>query len=228
MLALTECHKDKRGAIKAAAVGNPIVDWTALVEDVDSDLLGGAPLAQKATSKKKKALLSKSMGGSNNAVPPTLSALRILRSQSFRKPEKYYDPFASPLLFFRTPRYAFPGASTTESVETEYPLFPDEIAVEPELVKVRMSHRAYPPTGSGLVLPRLRLEVGEGSVVRDQGMEFTELWRRSLGKRAEDRDADGGRDGIEVVERNGTGVWGQKEMGEVGSWFGEALRGKWS
>ena len=179
MLALTECHGERRGAIRAAAVGNPIVDWTALV-DPEEQSLGGTRLGTSLKSTKHKNSSQGSFSSTDSA--PSRSTLLSLRSQYFRKPEKYFDPFASPLLFFRTPRYEVPGPVVTmDPAEAEY-ASPDE-EPEPELVKRRLSHLNYPPVSSGLVLPRMRLEVGEESVLREQGLEMVELWRRSQGKR---------------------------------------------
>ena len=222
MLALTECHGEKRGAVKAAAVGNPIVDWTALV-DPEEDLLGGTPMAQSLNTRKRKPLSTQAVRSNNSNSSPSRSALLSLRAQCFRKPEKYFDAFASPLLFFRTPRYAVPGPVTTmDPAEAEYALPPDE-EPQPELLKRRLSHRSYPPAGSDLVLPRMRLEVGNESVLKEQGMEMVALWRRSQDKRSESRDS-GAVNKIDTVIRDGSGLWGETEMMELGSWFGEVLR----
>lgn len=219
MLALTECHGERIGAIKAAAVSNPIVDWTALV-DPQEDLVGSKTTRTAPRSNKAKlSTLKDSNDNSHNTL--SRNALLSLRSQYFRKPEKYFDAFASPLLFFRTPRYAVPGPVVMDPAEAEY-ASPDE-EPEPELVKKRFSHRNYPPAGSGLVLPRMRLEVGEQSVLRGQGMEMVDLWRRSQTKHR-DSLLDAKENVLEDLVREGSGLWGESELGEVGRWLGEALR----
>ena len=224
MLALTECHGEKRGAIRAAAVGNPVVDWTALT-DPGEDSPDGAKMAQSLTMRRKKTSSSQKSGinGSSGSSNPTRPTLLSLRAQYFRKPEKYFDAFASPLLFFRTPRYAVPGPVTTmDPAEAEYASPPNE-EPEPELIKKRLSHRNYPPVGSDLVLPRMRLEIGEESVLREQGMEMLELWQRSQTKRAESQES-ATENKIDAVVREGSGLWGDREMMELGDWFGEVLR----
>ena len=220
MLALTECHGEKRGAIRAAAVGNPIVDWSAIIPP-EEGFMGGMSIGQTLKSKKNQ---SKSTSSSNSN--PSLDTLLALRAQCFTKPEKYFDSFASPLLFFRTPRYAVPGgpaASPNPSDPTEY-VWLDEKEPEPELVKKRLSHRNYPPLASDLVLPRMRFDFGEDSLLREQGMEMVELWRRSQSKRKESNPF-GNTNKIEAVTREGPGLWGEQEMLDVGRWFGEMLRG---
>lgn len=222
MLALTECHGEKRGGIKAAAVSNPIVDWTALV-DPEVEPLGGTDIQTSLKSESKAAKSNQQVSPrTTNVDPISRNTLLSLRSHYFRKPEKYYDPFASPLLFFRTPRYAVPSPFVTmDPSEAEY-ASPDE-EPDPVLVKKRLSHRTYPPVGSGLVLPKMRLEVGKESVLMEQGMEMVGLWRRSQEKQR-DLVLDMKENVLEDVVRAGSGLWGERELGEVGRWLGEALR----
>ena len=216
MLALTECHGGRAGMIKAAAVSNPVVDWTALAMSEEETGIG---------SKSQKREQSNPRASANNKSYnplPSREALLSLRSQYFRKPEKYFDAFASPLLFFRTPRYAVPGPFTMmDPAEAEYAS--PESEPEPEFVKKRLSHRTFPPAGSGLILPKMRLEVGEESVLREQGIEMVDLWRRSQTRQ---RDAVPGatQNAIEDVTKKGSGLWSEDDMDEVGRWLGSALR----
>ncbi|KAL8810104.1 MAG: hypothetical protein Q9223_007822, partial [Gallowayella weberi] len=76
MLALTECTPT---GITAAALGNPIVDWSSPIQH---------PISTDPNSLDRD--------------------LNSLHSSSFTKPEHRYDPFASPLLFFRTPAFELP------------------------------------------------------------------------------------------------------------------------
>lgn len=76
-----------------------------------------------------------------------------------------------------------------------------------------------------LRLPRTRILLGETHPLREQGLEFARLMRRSVelyggggGGQAEER--------VQVVEREGDGVWGEREVGETGAWLGEVLRMK--
>lgn len=222
MLALTEC-RPTNGGVKAAAVGNAIVDWTSLFPAGDN----GIPPAvsyREATPER-----------SPNQCGPSLShdSLLRLRSRLFTRPEKYFDPFASPLLFFRTPgcdltspvddihaRQAFDGPSADDSTTAH-----DASSAE---IQKRRSPRKYPPRGSELRLPYMRFDVGIESSVREQGEDMVEVLSKSA-KHWED-DLSGGLDReavskrIQLVERNGLGLWGDDELRELGTWFGDVLR----
>jgi acetyl esterase/lipase len=50
------------------------------------------------------------------------------------------------------------------------------------LLKRRKYHRAHPPKGSGLVLPRMLISGGTDSLLLDQSEEFVRLMRRSVSK----------------------------------------------
>jgi len=79
--------------IRAVAVHDPIVDWVFPQAELDSD----APPATSAGS------------------APT-SNLIALRAQAFRAsthPSSYFDPFASPIHFLRTPSAAIPPATVS-------------------------------------------------------------------------------------------------------------------
>ena len=205
MLALTECHQ--REGIKAAVLGNPIVDWIALDSALQADGDGKRP--------GKKGALAPPTKESQDTLSLRKTLIR-LRGQYFTKPEKYFDPFASPLLFFRTPRATISDLITA-SEESEA-----EIGA-PDLVRRRLSHRAYPPLGSGLILPRMRIEVGDESPARDQGLELVHLMERSLKKETEARLIDE-RNRFEIVSRPGIGLWKDADLLRIGQWFGEVLR----
>ena len=87
---------------------------------------------------------------------------------------------------------------------------------------------------SDLKLPIMRVDVGEESLLRDQGVELVERVKRSspLGAKqsvgwdgevlvAEEMRED---DDVRLVRREGVGLWGEEELVEVGGWLGEALR----
>lgn len=223
MLALTECRNPASYAgqqsISAVAVGNPILDWTALF-DSTQDRLGSRYSSSKIIRREYH------FPPSYNHQILTVSGLLNVRSLFFRKPETYFDPFASPLLFFRTPSADLPidppvvsvnGSSSDSQVE----------GGSSESVKKRRSHRKYPPTGIDLVLPHMRVEVGKDCVLKDQGIELIELVRKSfkrteeevnsLGKSMSDRS-------FEVIEKKGLGLWDKENMLEIGHWFGDVLR----
>ena len=223
MLALTECRPTK-GGVKAAAVGNAIVDWTSLSPAVSYREATTSTNARQVAPKR-----------SANQPGPLLSndGLLHLRSRLFTRPEKYFDPFASPLLFLRTPgsdlaslvdgidaRQAFDEPSADDSTTAH-----DASLAQ---TKKRRSPRKYPPSASGLRLPYMRFDVGIESSLREQSEEIVELLSRSAkhwedeSYGALDREAVSKR--VRLVERSGLGLWGEKELRELGTWFGDVLR----
>ncbi|KAL8679088.1 MAG: hypothetical protein Q9224_007063, partial [Gallowayella concinna] len=153
MLALTECTPT---GITAAALGNPIVDWTSPIQH---------PI-------------------STDSLSSLNQDLKSLHTNSFAKPEHRYDPFASPLLFFRTPAFELPPPPSLYGIPSSSPeptSQPDNEKEDPsQLIPKRRSHRKYPPLGSGLRLPSTRILVGDDFVMKDQVLEFAELLQRSV------------------------------------------------
>ena len=246
MLALSECHIGKPG-ISAAALGSPIVDWTSLFpERKGADTHIALPSEESLSPQlpgTQDIVSSKGRGGNltNADSHGTISTegLIALRSALFAKPETYFDPFTSPLLFFRTPGYDLPPEPSAYAGLRTNGSDDDPEAKDPCLppTKRRRSHRKYPPGFSRLSLPKLRVEVGKENALRAQGLELAELARRSVGLWEEegrnsmwDEDgttklgADVGKERVEVVEREGLGLWGERELAEIGQWFGEILR----
>ena len=214
MLALTECDSASLG-IGAAALGNPIVDWTALHSP-------DAKPESKATSRIK--VTTKSQGLWEKYLL-SIESLLTLREEYFPKAEKYHDSFASPLLFFRTPSSELPLEHTpTQSSDGDSN---PEIAVL-ESTQKRRFLRKYPPTYSDLILPHVRVNVGKDSVLKDQGIELVDLMRRSFDRCEVDRFTHLGKDypqrRFEVVDWEGLGLWDEKEILEIGHWFGDVLR----
>lgn len=219
MLALTECHSQTANryqqGISAVAVGNPILDWTAL-SDSTKDRHGSRYSSDKISRRQHNSRPS------YNDQTMTVSGLLNLRSVFFSKPETYFDPFASPLLFFRTPSADIPSESpivpanmSSSDSESEAGLL--------EAVKKRRSHRKYPPTGMDLVLPHIRVEVGQDCVIKDQGIELIELVRKSF-KRTKDETHTLINRSVEVIEKEGMGFWDENHMLQIGQWFGDVLR----
>lgn len=223
MLALTECRNPTSNAdlqsISAVAVGNPIVDWTALF-DSKKDRLGSRYSHNKLIRREYK------YPSSYNNQILTVSGLVDVRSVFFRMPETYFDPFASPLLFFRTPSADLPDESLVASVNESSSGSKVEGGPS-ESVKRRRSYRKFPPTGIDLVLPHMRVEVGRDCVLKDQGKELIELVRKSF-KRSEEEMNSLGESMIdrsfEIIEREGLGLWDKEHMLEIGQWFGHVLR----
>ncbi|MCJ1293551.1 hypothetical protein MMC34_005106 [Xylographa carneopallida] len=250
MLTLTECRADKRGGVRALVVGAPIGDWTAMhalegtgaekvmpSEDEEPVLSDSAKPAQSKKPRKKSPSPSSSSWLTPTS-PPLLSAATLLHARNtlFTKPEHYHDPFASPLLFFRGASSDIPPPETTlfNPIPAGPPLSP--AAAVTAFLKPRRAYLRYPPLGSGLVLPRARVDVGRGSVLRDQGVELAEGMGRSwalYGGRGAWRgegwgaESGGGETGVaenvEVREVEREGLWGEEELVEVGRWVAETL-----
>ena len=203
MLALTECRA-QRPTIDAAAAGNPIGDWTAIFA-ADS-------------------------GDNTDALSET-SLLKI-RDQLFSKPEHFHDPFASPLLFFRTPSTSLPNPYSQQTSDPSLEPAPDPYALGEDIPsapdRLRRSHRKYPPAGSLLRLPHTRIEIGQQSGLRQQGEDLAEQLVKSVKYWEEETYGTVGqealRERVEIFERDGLGLWTERELVEIGSWFGEVLR----
>ena len=182
-VALTECRIGQPGVV-AAAVNNPIVDWFALDEGTDA----GAPKSHHPSPENK----------NNELESRTLSRLR---TQIFTKPEKYFDPFASPILFFRSPGIEVPPAPEAISVDDleqlsmheredysrrELAINAREFYLEPPKVgedgtlKKRKASRRFPGKALGLRLPQFYISTGMTSPLRDQVSELTHLLRQSF------------------------------------------------
>lgn len=230
MLALTECRTTKQG-ITVAAIGNPIVDWTLITFEGQS-IHPAHTTPEQDTNTTVEQLndptTSPTFNGMNGI--PTRQSLLSLRNTIFPTAEKYFDPFASPSLFFRTPTFDLPPylptlpyqASTPKSQEIE-----DDIS--PNLIRNRRSHRKYPPLSSDLRLPNMRIEVGNGNgnVLKKQGLEFVELMRRSVDLwEIEERQGLKRKDGdnrVELVKRAKSRLWEDEEILEIGTWFAQAF-----
>ena len=221
MLALTECfhtpEKPERHGISALAVGNPILDWTALTKGEEPRSALEADDVRKSGSFQR------------GAKSDSLSANNLcdIRDIYFSKAEHYFDPFASPLLFFRTPGYEIPDTTATL---TEHSVLNGGLEGETVLsppIKKRRSARKYPPTGSNLLLPWTKMDVGKDCVLKDQAMDIIEMMRKSFRRSEIESTADaenvGGRE-FEVLEAEGAGLWDERHTFEIGQWFGEHLR----
>ncbi|MCJ1351009.1 MAG: hypothetical protein MMC33_000991 [Icmadophila ericetorum] len=228
MLGLTECSIIKRAAIRSVMVSNPITDWTAIHEGMMNS--GGSSECDNSDGN------GTLEGGNASASGFSVQALLETRSKIFRKPEAYFDQFASPLLFFRTPSSDLPSDAPSEEP-------PSGEAASPEWIKKRRSYRRHPPTVSALRLPRVRVEVGSGNILAEQGRELAAALKRSLGfngragggKRWEAFEEIHGfvkKDEVnveemgkaEVVEKDGLGLWTEDDLLRAGEWFREALR----
>ncbi|KAL8860574.1 MAG: hypothetical protein Q9178_002927 [Gyalolechia marmorata] len=209
----------KPNGITTTALNNPIIDWSS-------------PLHPP------------------NQIDSKLNHdITHLRTTSFSNPQHRYDPFASPLLFFRTPAYELPTPQSpyhtppSPSPKSEKSSS-DSDPPSSELLPRRLSHRKHPPLGSTLRFPMTRIEVSDDFMLRTQAMEFAALMQRSVNLYGDDPEngrkslyADDNRENerqmkkkkrVEVVERDGGEglLWGEKEVMEMGSWMEEMLRRK--
>lgn len=229
MLALTECHSRKQGSVAAAGIGNPVADWTSLGFDGEATEDASANLALHAESVKRKL-------PSSGTIPWTGRSLRTeslisARNNLFSKEDRFFDPFASPLLFFRGPAFDLRGLQPPQSTVSS--AMADPMAEQPSdddsasLKRNRFSPRKYPPRNSGLCLPQMRVELGGKNSLKEQGLDFVKLMRRSvrLWEYQEKGDLQNdGSDRIELLERPESGWWGDEEIHDLGAWFAQTFR----
>ncbi|KAF1997317.1 hypothetical protein P154DRAFT_294626 [Amniculicola lignicola CBS 123094] len=233
MLALTECRLGG-SRMGAAAVNNPIVDWVFAddIATVDSSQLP-EPRAPEETSfpadqnimasyaqqeeqeaptksKKRKKRTPKLTAWQRNAecsIVPT-SALSGLRDVLFRRPEDFFDRFASPLHFFRSPhgQLIYPDsddviASSSPPIQPFDPLdfevrmylshfeaigsppeSPPRSQIAPMLARCRSYARIYPPAGVSMSLPQFHISTGQESPLLDQAIELSKVVKRSIAR----------------------------------------------
>jgi acetyl esterase/lipase len=230
MLALTECRLGE-SRIGAAAVNSPIVDWvfpdelpvvspeampeplygdeTALPADEDlSD-----SYTTRETEKEPKRGRGRPKGTSKASQSPTawqahidnsvLPALTLSgeRDVLFQRPEHYFDRFASPIHFFRSPhaQLVFPQPDDilasqqpevfldmeTQLALNHYASFDAAVKaapVSPTLQRCRAYARHYPPAGTFLKLPVWNITNGLQSPLSDHTLELAKMIRRSIAR----------------------------------------------
>lgn len=213
-LALTECHTHGSG-VRGLIMGNPISDWTSMP---------AVPTNTQETSKtpgkrRKKALSSWEAFAHSPELPA--SALLRARNQLFPVAEDYFDVFASPMLFFRTPPVDVPP----EIDALDEIFLPPEIAAR-QPTKKRKAHRRYPPSDAELTLPRTKVMVGEKCLLKDQGIELAEGIARSVHSYGGPMGTGMGTgwENVEVEIRSGVGAWKEDDLEEIGTRFREMLK----
>ncbi|KAF2123977.1 alpha/beta-hydrolase [Dothidotthia symphoricarpi CBS 119687] len=230
MLALTEC-RNKESRIAAAAVNNPIADWvfhddlplvhpselpepaspdeTSFPADEDPGDPTSPPEKTKPVSKagqprKKRAPklpppTAWQLHGDNEVLPT--SKLSVERNFLFRGPEDFFDRFASPIHFFRSPRAQLIYPPSDDVSASEQP--DDQLDMEaqmllghytpfkskakastelPVLSRCRAYIRSYPPAGVNLSLPVWNITAGTDSPLADQTSELAKMLRRSVAR----------------------------------------------
>lgn len=222
MLALTECNPFKPH-VAAAVVGNPILDWTDvfplgrdMVEDDIKKVDEGDPNGMENTS---------AVNEGNISIPGFLT----LRRTFFTKPDHFFDPFASPLLFFRTPCFELPYHSPwppLSSGDGE-----DSDSSEPAepivLTRKRTYPRVYPPSNNAeLRFPHTKILLGKDYVLRHQGLELARQMQRSdrQVRALSETERDVARRTVLTEEKNGLGLWEANDVLKAGRWLGEVLR----
>lgn len=210
MLALTESRLTGP-RVSAAAVNEPVCDWLFPEETIDEDeddmfdLVGNHSMKRKSRSKRKKIVPSFHAFGNNGTIDA--SALLDARAAYFHKPADYFDPFASPVLFFRNAGVEIPPAPANITMDEFEELAKYErddfhrqqlklgsIGIMPGLTgnqpvteqptpaaKVaRKTHKRWPTIASGLSIPSMRISFGNASPLSDQAAELGILLRRSV------------------------------------------------
>lgn len=189
MLALTESRLGE-SRIAAAAVSNPIVDWvfpeeaeetevTAMDDSIERSFNAIKAMAKRSKKAKKAKKTSWETYKDEESLPS--EALLSARRQLFRKPASYFDSFASPILFFRSP-----GAEVPRD-ENVFHEDEDDDTDDSSKVARRKAYKAFPPTASSLILPDMRISLGEATPLYDQGEELVKLLRRSIIRTREGR-----------------------------------------
>lgn len=204
MLALTECRSGGPH-IAAAAVNEPIVDWI-FPEDNEH--------AHNQDQPSERHLLDRKTRPRLNGAAPSLTkyaedglidtaTLLDARRTYFRKPADYFDPFASPVLNFRSSGVETPPTPSLTVLDefaelsllerddfhrqqlrlsalSGTTLAKEENDVEGVSKKTRKTAKRWPSTGSGLKIPEMHISASLISPLSDQAVDLTELFRRSI------------------------------------------------
>jgi acetyl esterase/lipase len=230
MLALTECRVGEN-RIGAAAINNPIVDWVfpdelpvIQPEDLpepqygdetqllaDEDMAGSLAIQEAVNNLQPER--KRSRKHSSKPPPPTswqahgenailpAWAMSERRDVLFRKPQDYFDRFASPLHYFRSPHaqlifpqqddiFASQQPDELLDIETQmalnhYATFEDSIKAPPAiptLSRCRAYARSYPPAGNRLTLPIWNITTGLQSPLSDTTLDLAKHLRRSIAR----------------------------------------------
>tara|TARA_R110002003_G_scaffold3_13_gene68 strand:- start:13637 stop:14788 length:1152 start_codon:yes stop_codon:yes gene_type:complete len=226
MLALTECRLGE-SRIGAAAINNPLVDWvfpeelplvdpsgipepiaadeTALPADEDPmDYIAQMLPAKSARKRRKPSAKTPPLTAwqrySDNATIPTRT-LMAQRDQLFRRPEDYFDRFASPIHFFRSPHAQMVLSQSSDASPSLQPDILHDVETQmsidhyaavgsqkfsvqdlPTLTRCRAYTRNYPLAGTKISLPAWHVTTGLESPLSDQTNELTKLLRRSIAR----------------------------------------------
>lgn len=139
-LALTECNKKKPGSISALATESALLDWSQFATD--------APIPENYPS-------ICLLGDNERSIAATkLRETSVILRNLFSSPAECYDPFASPILFFRNPAQNVPEEFYNIEPIDPWPSF-EHISSYLNLQTHRSGRRAlvrFPPRESDLVI----------------------------------------------------------------------------
>nr|POE64915.1 hypothetical protein CFP56_65873 [Quercus suber] len=194
MLALTECRRGQVGVV-CAGLNAPVTDWVDLDDLLDME--------SSSSSQRHRGKATKRAQLDTRPVQDLLQ----LREQLFLKPEHFFDPFASPLLFFRSTGKAVPPPFPEKKHPTdEFGILAmlneqDFYRQQHALSRVvhdssapntppspqsadsdvpRRASRRFPGKSSGLELPAFHVSAGEDLPFKEQGAELIYRLRQSF------------------------------------------------
>lgn len=246
VLALTECCSRQTG-IRGAVICNAITDWTAfpldtfeeLRRDNSENIVISDTLHDINPSTTKKEPVSSTASTTSGIL--SAAVLRHARTRIFSSTQQYFDPFASPQLFFRTPGGEFQHPEAVDASTSRSDSSGLESAATMHFLRKRTAYRRYPPLHSVLTLPKTIVQVGKENVLKGQGIELVNGMRRSnrlygLSGQSDGRvevekeslegkgDAPGPVESIQLQEKAGLGLLGQADLLEAGLWMSSILR----
>lgn len=203
-LAMTECRAGEPG-IMAAAVSNPLVDWV--------DLGRAAPSVKAKKGGKKSRVVA--VDQDDAAVKDLL----MLRAQLFKRPQDYFDPFASPMLFFRSAGADVPPPASPplDDLERLSLLEREEVLKQASHgvaraqdtgtnestgkaeEAIRTYSRRYPSKSLGLRLPQFSVSTGSLQPFHGQAGELTKHLRQSVARQSKDAQSPASEFGRKVL-----------------------------
>ena len=223
MLALTESNP-ARPHISAAAIGNPILDWTSIFPSNRDMVVDDIQPVEQGSNWGPKA---PNCEATDDLSP---SGLISLRKRIFRKAEHFFDPFASPLLFFRTPGFDLPYSLQGQGffkVEADQGNGPSSSDPDVDVIKrKRTYYRAFPPKASGMFLPSTRINTSVDFALRSQSEELVAMMSRNgpdSNRFTEPTEVETVDPGFLVEPGTVSDLWNKHDVTETGQWLGEVL-----
>jgi acetyl esterase/lipase len=209
MLALTE-SKSKGNRIVAAALNNPIVDWV-VPEREELELEAAEAVKSDGMKKPKRSKRKQKAPGTSwthfgHSTGLSSSSLLDVRKLLFKNSDAYIDPFASPIHFFRTTGYT----PATTGIQAS------------AAALARKSPRGFPPAGSDLILPSMRVSVGQQNLLLSQTLEFMERLKKIKDK-MEASGLDPGEDELIMLPKEGLWNDTRSDIESAGEWLEDMI-----